>query len=331
MLPETSFHKLGKNLMFAVINNTIYHTENAAPSDNFMYLCGLSFPLKKSENLRNMEKRYLQRNSENLKEFQNQYSKNIRSDENLIARIDSEIRGNKNLHFFITQVIPAYCGELCQNNIRRKLERVREEYIFEKLLGGNVAVINKRVYPLNEVRESSVIRLDWKNYCFDKSIKTIDMLESEFKFNLQENLKKNVLEKIQQSEGSKKKLSGLEGEIRDLTAKGHIRIVGNCYEYGDIGYDPKLGRVYCFFKAHYNKTTGKHYKERQVAVSISITPEGLKTDTQIISRNNENSDFFIDYSTPCLGKMPGGSTTGQIVGSLVKSALNINKQHSFHE
>lgn len=317
--------------MFVIVDNTIYHTENTAPSDNFMYLCGLSFPLKKSENLKDMEKRYLHRTSKNLQEFQNRYAQNIKSDENLLTKIDNEIRENKNLHFFMTQVIPAYKGEISQNEEERKFDKVEEEDILEKLTGGNVAVINKRVYPLNEVSVSSIVRLNWKNYCFDKSIKTIDRLESEFKFNIQEKLKKEVIRRIQQSEDSKKKLSSLEGEIRDLVAKGHIRIAGNCYEYEDIGYDPKLGRVYCFFAPHHNRTTNKSYRERSGAVSVCITPEGLTLDTKIIARDNENSDFSIDYATPCLGKMPGGCTTHQIVGSLIKSARNISKQKSFHE
>lgn len=330
MLPETSFHKFGENLMFAVINKTIYHTENSAPSDNFMYLCGLTFPLKKSEGIREQEKRYLQRNTEALKEFQNRYAQSVEADERLIEEIESSLSKNRTLHFFITQVIPAYCGHESLRKPGKKLEKT-EGSIFENILERDIVVINKRVYPLNEVSASSIIRLNWRNYCFGKSVKTVDDIESEFQFNLQEKLKKEVLEKINQSEDSKKKLSKLEEEVRDLVAKRHIKIIGKCFEYGEIGYSPSLGRIYCFFDAHYNKTTNKSYKERQGAVSVCITSEGLNLNTKIIARDNESSDFHIEYSTPCLGKMPGGQTTSGIIGSLIKSAFNINKQKAFHE
>ncbi len=333
MLPETSFHELGKTLMFVVVGNTVYHTENAAPADDFMYLCGLTFPLRKSETLRDLEKRYMSRNSGSLQAFKAAYAKSVVPDENLIARIDSEAKANINLLFFITEVIPAYCNETSKKRKEKKqeakAEKTEEGCIFEELLGGNAAVINRRVYPLNEVGMSSIVRLDWKNYCFDWSRMTIDALESEFQSHLQERLKKEVLDQIKYSEDSKKRLSGLEKRTRDLVTKGHVIIVGNCYEYGNIGYDPQTGRVYQYCTAHYNRTTSRSYREREVAISVLLNPKWNPLDTKIIARNS--SGFHIEYGTPCLGRMPGGSKTHQVIGSLAHSVANVNEQKAFHE
>lgn len=330
MFPETSFHEFGKHLMFVIVDNRIHHTKNLGfPLENYLYLCGLSFPLKKSETLKNMEKRYRKKNAEYLREFQDTYAKDIITDKSLLKNLEKGLNENKNLHFFLSEVVPAYIGKEIQS--KEIITIKKEDSIFEKILEGNVAVINKRIYPLHEINVPSMVKVDDKNYFFKTSKKTIDKVEQEFKYNLEEKLKKEVLEKIEESNEIKEKLLKLNNKIRDLTVKKHISLVGNCFEYGDIGYDPRLQKVYCFLRPHLNKKTYKNYKSRLGAIAVGINPPGLETNFAVISRKNENSNFNIDSSSLCLGASPKGYTTKQIVGYLLKESENIRWNKAYHE
>jgi len=333
MLPETSFHELGKQLMFVVVNNTIYHANNSKDSENFIFSHGLKFPLKKSESIINIEDRYLKRHADALKNFQRKYAANINSNGTIIENIEAEFTRNKNLQFFISEVIPAYIGETTGKTIQHSdSEIISKQRILETLLRENVAIINKRIYPLVEIVNLSNIRLNNKNYCFKQSEKTMDILEQEFQYHLKERLKKEILIKINQSNQIKQKLSNLNPEARDLAAKGHIKIIGGCYEYGDIGYDSKHQKIYYYLSPHYNKTIKKNYKKRQAVVSVNITDKGIVTNLAVMSRKNPNSDFQIDKSKSfCIGVNCKGTTTRNIVGYLIRASKNITKYKACHE
>src|SRR3989344_329609 len=170
MFPETPFYEFGKqNLMFIIFNNQIYHTENSTfynnDCNNCLFLCGISFPLKESETIQNMEKRYIKKNAKQIQKFKENYILSIRPDKNFLKDLEEKIKQNETLYFFLSEFIPAYIEE--KNNFDKINHSKKECYILEDLLRENIVVINKRVYPLREINFPSIIRISGKNYFLD--------------------------------------------------------------------------------------------------------------------------------------------------------------------
>ena len=331
MFPETSFYRFGKqNLIFVIVNNLIYHTENSGtPHGDHISLCGLSFPLKKSETIQSMEKRYMKKNSSQLERFKEYYAETIKFEEEFLENLNKEITQNKNLHFFLSEVIPIYIGK--EISSKELIEKKQEEGILEKILRGNVAIINKRIYPLYKIDDLSVIKVSGINYCFRTSNRTIESLEKQFMDNLEEQLKKEILEKIEHSKEIKEKVFGLATQIRDIALRKHVTGTNNLFEYGDVGYDAHLQKVYCILFPHYNKTIKKNLRERQGAIAVNILEQKLGTDYVILYRKKIDSNFVVGGSNLCPGMKPRGETTKDIVTFLLKAAENIRWNKAYHE
>jgi len=329
MFPESNLHKFGKKFIFVVKDGIVYNIDNVAPSNNFFYFRGLTFPLIKSETIQNMEKRYLRKNSDTFKKFQDRYSQTISYNHTTASNLQTQMDKNKCLEIFVTQAVPAYMGQI----IKRNGEKIKhDKTITDSLLGNNFAIINKRIYPLGEINIPSTIRLNNRNYTLLTSRKTINNFEEEFQYHLEERLKKEVLQKIRESQKITEKVMSLDSIIRDLAIKGHVEKKGDCFEYADLGYTPKMQRIYCYIAPHFNKKTIKHYGKRKVALSVVVKPEGIGLQTMIIAKNKDQKDFHSECTSLCLGKSPNGTTPNQIIGSLYKSAYNIGcNTHTFHE
>ncbi len=331
MLPETPFHKFGKeNLMFVIFNNTIYHTENAGmPNENYLSFFGLFFPLKKSETIQNIETRYIKRNSDVFEEFKRNYLATLRAGDDFVKNLDREIKNNKSLYFFITKIIPSYIEEKIREESK---EAKNDEAILEEIVHGNVAVLNKRVYSLAEIDISSVVRISGRHFWIKKSEKTIDRLEEEFQNRLEEKLKKEAIKEMNGAEEIKNKLISLEGFVRDLVVRRHLNSDGNFYEYGDVGYDSKLNKIYHLLPPHFNKTKLKHYGEGQAAIAVDINEGNLTLTNKsvVLFRKNRESDFSVDESYLCLGFGINGNSTEKVVSFLKKASVNIGVNKRFH-
>ena len=331
MLPKNPIYEFGnQNLMMVVVDGTIYHTENSGfPEKNYLSLCGTFFPLVKSETLRNIEKRYLRRNKKELEEFKAKYAEKISANKESLENLDEQLKQNKSLYFFLSQVIPIYIGEKIKE--RKKNDKQKKAIILENIVGKNFAVINRRIYPLKKIDSRSVIKVNGTNYFFDVSEKTIEKTEEEFQYYLRENLKEEVLEGIEELQKVKNKLLSLDSQVREFALKEHIAKVGACFEYGNIGYDPKNKRIYHFLPSHFNKTTKKFYTQKKGAIATNIDGSRLDTNFIIISRKNPKSDFKVDRTNLCLGMSPKGNSTKDVVAFLQKAAENIRWNGACYE
>ena len=329
MLPETPFHKFGKeNLMFVVFNNTVYHTENSGmPNENYLSFFGLFFPLKKSETIQNIETRHMKRNLALFEEFKRSYVATLRSEDDFVKNLDQEIKNNKNLYFFVTKVIPSYIEEKIREESR---EAKNDEFILEEIVQGNIAVINKRVYPLAEIDVPSVVRISGKYFWIKRSEKTIDRLEEEFQIRLEEKLKKEAIREMNSAEEIKNRLIHLDGFVRDLVVRRHLNGGGNFYEYSNIGYDPKLSKIYHILPPHLNRTKLKHYGEGQAAIAVDVNEGNLASKPVILYRKNRKSDFSVDESYLCLGFAIKGNSTENVVSFLKKASVNIGVNKKLH-
>ncbi|MFH1586134.1 MAG: hypothetical protein ABIB79_05185 [archaeon] len=331
MFPETSFNRFAnENLMFVVSGGHIYHTESSRTCNgDYISLCGLFFPLRKSETLRNMEERYMQKNSDKFRGYKSAYAKSIKADKKFLNLFSGKLEENKNFYFFLSKIIPICIGK----DIR--LGKIKQngqiDYILESHLQNNLAVINKRIYPLTKVPIPSVVKINGVDYFLNVSNRTVNAFEEEFRDSLTRKLEDDVHHGLAEIDEFTEELSKLSRDISHLVVKKHFNVTRNGIEYGDIGYDSNIKKVYHLLAPHYNKNTGKHYGKNQAAIGVDLISGQLSSNSSLLFRENSNSYFTVDYGRCCLGFSPKGNSPQSIVAFLRKAAINIEANRRVHE
>lgn len=325
MFPATQFHEFGKDLMFVVKDNTLFHTENAGrPTPDCLFLCNLAFPLVKSESLSSLEKRYREKNAQQIKSFQDTFALQASQANGNPEAIQAEMVKNPGVRFFVTEIIPTYLNKGSISLFKPSRERGS---IFEGVVGGDSAVINRRIYPLKEIAKPSVVRVSGKYFMFGPSAKTIAKAEEEFQRSFEEELKQEALLRVRQLSGDSSTDNTFLWAI-----KKKITRAGECFEYGDLGYDPTLNRVYHLLRPHHNKTTHRHYKEGQGALSVPVlNTNSLASTPAIIYRKDRTSPFTLESVSLCLGTRAYGVTTKDIISFLSRASENIFYNRACHE
>lgn len=331
MLSASPIYELGQNLMIVVHNGAIYHTENASrPAGDCLFLSDLAFPLVKTETLSSLEKRYIKKQQTEINKLEEQFLNEVAGKSAQIKALEDEIAKNTGLQFFVREVIPHYIRDSGETSPKiPHPKNISNESILEKLVGGNVAIINKRVFPLQDSKVPSFVRLSGKNYSFSASDKRLDTLENQFQLAILNEVKKKVLAKFDDFKSlNEEKISST---LKGISAKAAMRKVGNCFEYGEIGYDPTNKRIYCRMAAHNDSYTGRYYNEGQSAFSLALSPQGIVDGRALLFREDETKNFRVESSTICIGVKQVGQGTHALVSYMVRAAKNIVRNGASHE
>ncbi len=312
MFPETEFHKLARHLMFLIVGDRIYHTTNSREVDkNFIFLFGLNFPLKRAETLEELEERYQKRNSAELQKFKEQHVEAL--NEKNIRELETALKTKEDLMFFFREICTRYnlstgykssiCQFIAQQRAREKrAEEPRgKEHTLKKILTFNCAVVNGRIYPLEDYTSTFFANLDGKNYQIARAVMTVEEAEKAFFDQFALALKKEALLDFEQEKESSKRILELEKEIGSIEVLDGVRKYTHSYEFGEIGFDTSSKLVYWLLRPHYNETSGKSYGEGQSAVTLTLQSKNLGSTVKFAERNDRNSRFDIYSGSNCYG------------------------------
>ena len=301
MFSETDFHKRG-NLMFLVVNGRYYNTSNSgAAESDYLSLCGLRFPLRKGMKIDEEERNYMKKNHDLFDNFRKNIRLKIDSKESSISDISNNLEKIENLIFFLNDVCPCYDEKLKRLDIndRTRIQNLgSDKSILSELLNQNYAIINGRIYPLKQTETPVFVNLEGKTYTFDASNKLVDEVEADFHQFLQERLEKQSIEDSKRMLGE---IGRIQNKLCSLEIILNVSKFPCCYEYGNVGYDSSIKSIYWLVAAHYNKTTGKHYKEGQSSAMLPINNSTLGTVGIFAERNDRVSPFELSGGAPHFG------------------------------
>jgi len=338
MFPETDFYRK-RNLIFLIIDHTYYNISNSGDvNENYLNLCELRFPLTKGRSLLDEEKNYIKKNSKKLQDFKTEIEKQITKEGKHIGSIKESLEVQEDIHFFLSKICqphnPDAAGTGTESSVQRTEYSIdcEESLILPQILNENYAIINQRIYPLQQIQEPIFVSLEGKNYTINTSIATPEEVEGNFQKILEERIKVQALSDSKKVGEILQNIDNLQEKIIHLTLKLNAKKYDSCYECGDIGYDFRSRLVYWLIPAHYNETTGKSYGEGQSAGTLSLIKKNLGTTLKFADRNERNSPFRISSKNHCHGDLKlGGNSLEDKMAYLRAFRMQVDKEKKFYQ
>jgi len=314
MFPETDFYRK-KNLMFLIVSATYYNTGNSKAVDtNYLTLCELRFPLTKGRSLIDEETSYLKRNNQRFQDFRQEVERQINEEGRHLEAIKQNLEIQEDVYFFLSQICQPHNPNSFEANVKASVgeNQFDLEYnkkpIFPQLLQKDCAIINQRVYPLDQTQEPIFVSLDGKNYTISSSTGRVEDVETNFQKILEERIRMQALRDSKRVDDLKGKISNLQEKIVSLGLALNAKKYTHCYECGDIGYDFTSKLVYWLIPGHDNHTTGKNYGEGQSAATLPLKNQTIETTPKFAERKNRDYQFETSSKDHCLGfKLVGNS------------------------
>ncbi|MBU3913751.1 MAG: hypothetical protein KKB21_03395 [Nanoarchaeota archaeon] len=331
MLPETDFHRR-RNLIFAIIDGRYYNASNSMPVVcNYLTLCDLRFPLSSGRKIDEEEAGYSKKHKELLLKRKSEFEKEFNSGRGT-SELEKELEILEDTAFFLEY--------LCkQHNFHLKVEEpqsyiqitdslINESPIFPEIIKGNHVVINRRVYPLEEIAQPVFINLNGKNYTILPSKMKVEDIERRFHEVLESRLRFQAMKDSEKVNELNWKTSILKEKIKIFIRDIKVSVYPHCYECGELGFDTSARCIYWLISPHHNETTGRRYSEGQCAAALHFSRKNLSTSAVLAERANRNSAFIINSTSPCMGFSFVGNTTEDKMFYLRKWATNVetNKQ-----
>ncbi len=306
-LPETDFHKLSAAAMLLVSAGFLYLTKNAQEvGDDYLSLCGLKFPLMRTESLADMEARYRKRLRCEIERFQEDFL--TVTEDVFISELEETLRVEKGVCFFLKEICPRYdlrAYEIMMKNhesdVKPKVKPEAGKAILESLLEKNCAVINGRIYPFQRTTQDVHGKFKGVSFQLTQAVALTDDVERQFRTAFIERLKEEAMAKLNKGRSEYVKTRELVRELSSLGVFKGLKKYDHCYEYGQIGYDFTAKVIYWLTAPHFNHTTRKRYKEGQSAVTLTLNGGILGIQADFAERNDRNEAFVPCGKNICVG------------------------------
>jgi len=342
MFPETDFHKYNASV-FLIVGRRYYHLSKTPEQANgFIIYLNNKFHIAPGISLEDEERCYISENSRFFCEF-----KKIEKDKLAkilgVECIEGDINLKNDILFFLNKIA---LPESERTLSKQQKERYRElsykvfeakkvqSFVFPMIIGGDCIIMNKNIFPLDYSKSSGQVFVNGRYYVIrDGAVATTDIVEREFHRRFRKKLEDEVYAEFSEAQRSES----------DISINLHMSAIGaskyRCaYEYGDLGFDTSIRRVYHLIKPHYNYNTGKSYIEGQSAGTIDLVNGKLGESPRFAERPDRNSPFTTLDHMPHHLLGDGGINSGESIGNSVPEriwhlknfAANVSRLGSFH-
>lgn len=324
--------------MFLIIGSIYYNTSNSREvSENYLNLCDLRFPLTKGCSILDEEKNYIKKHNKKLQDSKIEIERQISKEGKHLDSINASLRVQEDIYFFLSNICKPHNPDAIRTDTTTNKQRTEypkecDSFILPQILNGNYAIINQRIYPLEQTQEPIFVSLEGKNYTIKPSIATPEEVEESFQKILEEKIKIQAISNSKKTEELLQNIDNLQEKIIHLTITLKAKKYEHCYECGDIGYDFSSGLVYWLIQPHHNKTTGKSYKEGQSAATLALTNKNLGTTLKFAERKDKNSPFIISSQNHCQGDLRlGGNSLEDKMVYLRAFKMQVDKEKKFYQ
>lgn len=304
---ETELHRrAARQLMMVIRGGRYFMGANTDETEgDSLSFSGLTFPLRAGSSLLDEETQYIASQRKAILALEEQTEKEITQGAGL-EKLRQRNKNSKNLSFFLNHI----CKE---ENWELKIEGAREVnfsgvgtkrpigQLWNSILGGDVVIVNQRVYPLVHSDVPSFVYLGGQNFRFGASQMTTDEIEDRFKEELRERTKRNCMTKSKFADQIARESEVLEAENDALIKSLGIQRFSGNYECGHLGFDSVGSLVYHLIPAHYNQTTSRSYEEGQSAAVTPLTEKDISPSVRFADRNSMNDPFQISGQSHCFG------------------------------
>jgi hypothetical protein len=309
VLPDSDFLRKGYNLL-VLVGGRYYNAGNSSPvSQEYLELCDLRFPLTRGMALDDEEANYLKRNAKEIEELRQKIEKEFSKGVGL-EKLNDKLRRAKELNFFLERICRQDNWHLPVNdfepNVQVEFPRSeRGDGILKRLIGGRCAVINRRLYEMQEGDNGIFVNLGGKSYVIKPSSLRVEDVDRKFKEELERVLRIKMVSDSEKTREVAVQAERLDLKNRALCEDLKVKIYPYCFECGDIGFEPELHCVYWLIAPHYNSTTGGNYGEGQSAgaLSMDVDKSTLNASLMFISRADRNSRFSQSSQSICTGSL----------------------------